>query len=170
MNNWAYKLGQFFNGRRGTDHLNVGLLIFAMVFQLIGRFSGLIFLYYIGYALLFYGVFRMLSRNIYAREAENQKFIKFLNKITGGKFGNNVGSSFYAGRSGYGNQNAYGYNSHSNNSTKNKNKKKANKPNASVQYCFYHCPSCKQQIRVPAGQGKVRATCPTCKHKFELNT
>ena len=31
---------------------------------------------------------------------------------------------------------------------------------------FYNCPSCKQRIRVPKGQGRIEITCPQCQTKF----
>ncbi len=37
-------------------------------------------------------------------------------------------------------------------------------------YRFYACPSCRQQVRVPKGKGKVTITCPKCKEKFSKTT
>ena len=31
---------------------------------------------------------------------------------------------------------------------------------------FFRCPSCRQQLRVPRGKGKVEITCPSCGSKF----
>ena len=33
-------------------------------------------------------------------------------------------------------------------------------------YRFFHCPMCKQRVRVPKGRGKICITCPKCKAEF----
>ena len=33
-------------------------------------------------------------------------------------------------------------------------------------YCFFKCPQCKQEVRVPRGHGKICITCPKCKTEF----
>ena len=38
------------------------------------------------------------------------------------------------------------------------------------QHRYYHCPRCRQQIRVPRGKGKIAITCPKCKEKFIKKT
>lgn len=35
---------------------------------------------------------------------------------------------------------------------------------------FFKCPNCKQDIRIPRGQGKIRITCPKCKTEFKRET
>jgi uncharacterized C2H2 Zn-finger protein len=32
---------------------------------------------------------------------------------------------------------------------------------------FYKCPSCKQQLRVPKGKGRISISCPKCGTSFE---
>lgn len=70
------RLQQFLMGRYGTDQLNVALLILGIVLS----FCGALFFYpltFITYGLLFYVLFRTLSRNIPARQRENQAFLRF---------------------------------------------------------------------------------------------
>lgn len=37
-------------------------------------------------------------------------------------------------------------------------------------YKFFKCPSCKQQVRVPRGHGRVEITCPKCRANFQRTT
>ena len=31
---------------------------------------------------------------------------------------------------------------------------------------YYHCPQCRQMLRVPKGRGKIKITCPKCGTQF----
>jgi DNA-directed RNA polymerase subunit RPC12/RpoP len=31
---------------------------------------------------------------------------------------------------------------------------------------FYKCPTCRQQVRVPKGHGRIEITCPKCREHF----
>lgn len=35
---------------------------------------------------------------------------------------------------------------------------------------YYHCPKCKNTLRVPKGKGKICITCPVCKTEFIKKT
>ena len=37
-------------------------------------------------------------------------------------------------------------------------------------HCYYDCPRCRQNVRVPRGKGKIAITCPRCKEKFIRKT
>lgn len=37
-------------------------------------------------------------------------------------------------------------------------------------YCFFKCPQCKQEVRVPRGHGKICITCPKCRTEFIKRT
>lgn len=69
------RLQRFFYGRYGSDQMNFALLILALVLSILGA----IFfrpLCWVSDVLLLYALFRALSRNIPARQRENQKFWK----------------------------------------------------------------------------------------------
>ncbi|MEE0801419.1 MAG: hypothetical protein U0L91_09095 [Gemmiger sp.] len=65
---------RFMSGRYGSDSLGNFLCIVALVCLILGFFVGIF--YYIGLALLIYTYFRILSRNIQKRYAENQAFLR----------------------------------------------------------------------------------------------
>lgn len=66
---------RFMAGRYGGDPLNTALLVLCLVLILIGRLVGVEILSLFALALLVLCYFRMFSRNIQARYAENQKFM-----------------------------------------------------------------------------------------------
>ena len=78
---------RFMYGRYGSDELNIALLIAAVAISLINSILSLFLrvsavytrivspiLYLLMLGLLGFGLFRMLSRNIYARQKENRRF------------------------------------------------------------------------------------------------
>ena len=75
---------RFMSGRYGSDTFGNFLCVTALVCLVIGLFMGIF--YYIGLLLLLYAYFRMLSRNVHKRYAEN---IAFMQKTAGvrAKFG-----------------------------------------------------------------------------------
>ena len=70
-----WRLQRFLYGRYGTDQLNLMLLILGVVLTLFGR---LFFfpLYWVGDVLFVLALIRTFSRNIPARQRENQKFLR----------------------------------------------------------------------------------------------
>lgn len=71
---------RFMSGRYGYDQLGRFLWLVSLVLLLLGMFlNG--FLYYLGLALLIWSYFRMLSRNIHKRYAENQKYLQLEGRV-----------------------------------------------------------------------------------------
>jgi uncharacterized paraquat-inducible protein A len=64
-------------GRYGPDHLNAAIIIAALVVGIVSRFVFPTVLIYLSYLLLALAVFRMLSRNIRKRRAENDRFLRY---------------------------------------------------------------------------------------------
>ena len=70
-------LRNFMVGRYGPDHLNTAMIALSLVLYLVFGILKLAALMYISYAILALSVYRMLSRNITRRRAENDKFIRY---------------------------------------------------------------------------------------------
>ena len=73
------KLIRFMQGRYGMDQLSRFLLILGLIAVVVSSvfvnyIAGLIF-YILGWALLIYCYFRVFSRNVQKRYAENQAFL-----------------------------------------------------------------------------------------------
>ena len=74
IRNW---LRNFMIGRYGPDQLYFALFIVSIVLSIAARITGLGVLSLVGMALLLLALFRSLSRNIYKRRAENDRFLRF---------------------------------------------------------------------------------------------
>lgn len=73
------KFQRFMMGRYGVDQFSIFLLIAGLVFTIFGRlFWPLVFL---GDLLYFYALFRLLSRNIMARQKELSGFLSVWNPV-----------------------------------------------------------------------------------------
>jgi len=65
------------SGRYGPDHLNIAMIIASLVLSLLHGIIGFSPVMYLSYLILALALFRMLSRNIPRRRAENDKFIRY---------------------------------------------------------------------------------------------
>lgn len=74
------KLYRFMQGRYGNDQLNRFLMAITLVLLIASAF-GLRILYLPGLLLIIYTYFRMLSRNIYKRRAENAVYLRYEYKV-----------------------------------------------------------------------------------------
>ena len=73
---------RFMSGRYGSDQFSMFLSISALVLLVLGMFvSGI--LYYVGLIVLIYSYFRMFSRNIQKRYAENQWYLARSSAVQG---------------------------------------------------------------------------------------
>ena len=72
-------------GRYGTDKLNMTILVTGMVLSLVNLFIGnltvSLVLTLVAYGLMFWAMFRCLSRNTYKRYQENRKYLAFIERI-----------------------------------------------------------------------------------------
>ena len=83
--NSKQRLGHFMLGRYGTDKLNIAILGMGVALCLAARIIRLplvdLLLIAASYGLMFWAIFRMLSRNIYQRYQENRKYLRFLERL-----------------------------------------------------------------------------------------
>lgn len=137
MGKFRYRLFQFMQGRRGMDQLGTFLFTISSLLLLITAFTLSSFTYYPGILLWIYAMYRALSRNLYKREQENNRYLALKFKVTGGRsFG---GRSRGEQRARWDMQN----------------------------YVYFKCPGCGQKMRAPRGRGKIRIRCHNCQREFE---
>ena len=78
-------LRHFMMGRYGTDRLNMAILCVGLVASLLSvLFQGTVLnlvLFVISYGMMFWAIFRSLSRNTYKRYQENRKFLQFFDRL-----------------------------------------------------------------------------------------
>ena len=83
MGNWKNKLISFMYGSYGTDALYRALNVLWIVLWLVGVFTESAAVSVLAWLCLIYMTFRVLSRNIARRQAENALFLKMCNPIKG---------------------------------------------------------------------------------------
>lgn len=75
-NNWKNKMMQFMQGRYGADQMGQMFSAVSMVFLIISLFSRNQAWFLLAVIGIVYNYFRMFSKNISKRYAENQKYLK----------------------------------------------------------------------------------------------
>ncbi|MDN6250633.1 MAG: hypothetical protein L0J30_06610, partial [Tetragenococcus koreensis] len=82
QSNWQNKIIQFMRGRYGVfDPLNKMLLILTAVLFILNVFSSTLLLRILPLVLLVIVYYRFFSKRIYVRSNENQKYLRWQNKI-----------------------------------------------------------------------------------------
>ena len=76
------KLMRFMQGRYGIDQLNSFLMIVCVICFIVNMFIGSIVLTFIAYGTWLFVIFRMFSKNIYARNRENDKYLNFFSPLS----------------------------------------------------------------------------------------
>ena len=81
----AYGYRRFMEGRYGTDKLNMTILTAGFVLCLVSMFFRIpavnLVLTGLSYALMFWAIFRTLSRNTYRRYQENRKYLQIFGRL-----------------------------------------------------------------------------------------
>lgn len=79
------KIRYFMMGRYGTDKLNMTILIAGLVMSVLVMFLRIpvldLVLTMVSYVLMFWAIFRMLSRNTYKRYQENRRYLRLLEQL-----------------------------------------------------------------------------------------
>lgn len=159
--NLSEKLQNFMVGRNGPDKLSRWALGGAVLAALIGMFFPNVVLTMLSYALLFYSIYRMFSKNVAARRQENDKFEGFLAKFTGGR---NKGSGTAGGSGKSGGSGPQGDSAADTGNTS------ASTAASSKAKVHFTCDNCGQSLSVPKGRGKLKVTCPKCHHQQTIDS
>ena len=81
----AYGYRRFMEGRYGTDRLNMTILTAGLVLCIVSMFFRIpsvnLVLTFISYVLMFWAIFRTLSRNTYNRYQENRKNLQIFDRL-----------------------------------------------------------------------------------------
>ena len=134
---------QFMYGRYGMDQLNRFLSTVALIILVVSIRRPIVEI--VALALLFWCYYRMFSKNISKRAAENQKYMNFRYRaVCFFKKGRTGGSASFAQKQA---------------------QRKAHHEQKKI-YRFFACPNCAQKVRVPKGKGKICITCPKCHTEF----
>ena len=72
-------MARFMQGRNGVDNLGYHALWGGLIISLADTFIGTGILGLLGNAMYIYAIFRMLSRNVEKRRAENTRYVQFTN-------------------------------------------------------------------------------------------
>ena len=137
MRNFFYRFQQFMYGRYGSDRFNFFLLILGLFLSMLSSFTRAYLLVFIPYIIYGYAIFRMLSKNHDARRKELYAFDKVWGPVRG-FFSKAVRWCKFQKR----------------------------KFDDRKTYRYFRCPNCRQQLRAPAGRGKIQVTCQKCHKEF----
>lgn len=148
-----YKFIRFMQGRYGTDKFNRFLAGVVLALLVLNLFLSSALLWWLSVLIIIYVYFRMFSRNISRRYAENVKFLEVTSKIRNGSLGRAAGNF---GRSASARIHNLFY--------KLRHWSDGRRRNAG--FHIYRCPQCSQKIRIPKGKGKIVVRCPKCGREF----
>ena len=76
LNNIKANFARFMSGRYGADQLGMSMLWTSLIMSIVGSFAKAPVLTLLADALLIYMFFRMLSKNRYKRQHENQVYLQ----------------------------------------------------------------------------------------------
>ena len=83
MKNLKEKLIRFMQGRYGNDQFNRFLMFLSIGLLIVSMFAGNLF-YLLALGIMVYAYYRMFSKQIYKRSAENTKYLQLAWKVKAG--------------------------------------------------------------------------------------
>ena len=128
--NW---LRRMMEGRYGSDQLGMALLGIYLILVLFARLFHSSLLSWAATVVILWGFYRMFSRQLERRRAENARFLEAVSPMV-----------------------------------RRYNVSKCRRQDK--EHCYFKCPNCGQQLRVPRGKGKLSITCRNCGVSFEKKT
>lgn len=78
MKNWRQKLSSFMTGRNGADELSQAVVGVGVAFYVVYIITREPVFNWVSTAALVYAMFRVLSKNVITRSAENREFLKYV--------------------------------------------------------------------------------------------
>ena len=154
---------RFMQGRYGVDALGKFLIYCGLLLALVNMLFHNIIISVICIIIWCIAYFRIFSRDIYKRMAENTRYLNAKACITGGakdlwrRIVQKIKPQSGGSREGRNDNYSSRCNSFSGNCY-------------DALYKVYKCPKCRQKLRVPRGKGKIRIICRRCKYEFVRRT
>lgn len=81
MNKWKWKLQRFFQGRNGADQMSQASVAAGLVFYVLYLFLRKGFFNWLSMVLMFYGIYRTMSKNLMARAEEKRMFLRIVQLV-----------------------------------------------------------------------------------------
>lgn len=158
-------LYRFMQGRYGNDEFSQFLMIAGIVVVFASNFLRIGLLHTLGWVMLIYAYFRVMSKNISKRQQENYKFLQMKAKLLNRKPAGSAAKTTSA-KSSWKQRRAEKQQAKQQQTDYSQYQQEADVEN----YNYYRCRNCGQIVRVPKGKGTVKITCPECKNTFTDRT
>lgn len=142
---FAYRVSQFMAGRYGGDFLSLAMVITYFILTLFANLLRLPLLSWLALLLLIWVFYRVLSRNIWKRQRENEWFVRRWSAVSG--WFRSTSARFHAWQ-----------------------QRATDRARDRQTSRYFKCPNCRNTLRVPKGRGKIVITCPVCRTEFIKKT
>ncbi len=81
MNQFRYKLAQFFYGRNGMDHLGYATMVLSLLLSFADSLTHVIWFSVLSLVIMLILIYRMLSKDLVRRRKENEAFLRIFNPV-----------------------------------------------------------------------------------------